>query len=72
MISYVFNITERDTNNVVASIQQNSTLPMIVKFDSGNGLLPIQVYHLVIEAENSAGKTLSEEFMLCKFITFEP
>ena len=35
--------------------------------DGSNGLVPDQVYGLVIEAENSVGSTLSEEILICKF-----
>ena len=54
--SYTFNITERDTNTLTASIRHTSTLPLVV--DGSNGLVPDQVYRLVIEAENSVGSTL--------------
>ena len=35
--------------------------------DGSNGLVPDQVYRLVIEAENSVGRTLSEEILICEF-----
>ena len=35
--------------------------------DGSNGLVPDQVYRLVIEAENSVGSTLSEEILICEF-----
>ena len=65
MTSYTFNITERDTNTLTASIRHTSTLPLVV--DGSNGLVPDQVYRLVIEAENSVGSTLSEEILICEF-----
>ena len=64
--TYTFNITEKDSNILITTINHtgNSSLTL----NDTNGLLPYQVYIMVIEAENSVGSTTSEKIPLCKSV----
>lgn len=64
--SYVFNITEQDSNNLTALIRHTGNTSLSVKEE--DGLVPYRIYCLTIRAENSVGSTLSEEILLCKLL----
>ena len=70
--NYTINITERDTNTLTTSIRyymdSDNRTPLTVTVDSEDGLVPYQVYTLVIEAENIVGSSISEDFYVCKLL----
>ena len=62
--SYTFNITEGNIRDYVTSKQYKGNNSLIL--NESNGLVPNQVYQLVIEATNIVGSTASDEILFCK------
>ena len=65
VISYIINITETFTNNFLMSVNIGNSFLVL---NDTHGLVPDQVYRLVIEVGNIVGRTLSEDILLCKFV----
>ena len=62
--SYTFNITEGNTHDIVTSKQQTGNDSLILT--DTDGLVPNQVYQVVIEATNTVGSAVSDEILFCK------
>ena len=71
--SYTFNITERNTQNFVTFKQQTENNSLVL--NDTDGLVPNQIYQLIIEAANDVGSTVSDEILFCKYryklVTFQ-
>ena len=65
--SYTFNITEENTHDFVTSEQHKGNNSVVL--NDTDGLVPNQVYQLIIEATNDVGSTVSDGILFCKYIS---